>query len=244
MTVWRQGKAPSLLQWPPERRPETEERARLTLRPSAHRCAISRHSRSSASPRRFDAAAADQGSTGPLDPPSRCVGGDFRWVLRRPTVDGAPPLVHLHNLYAGGQRTTYISIFLTPEKNIRHIKRPKATLKAKCYSGGRFCVGNGELGKGYGDKLCAPAANVKVMEMHKGPRPVYGGPGLMGVNIWTQTKSHGGSRGPLDPWSASTASKRWDLWFFRSRKNNDNSICCKKDGRQLTPITNLQDKPR
>ena len=90
----------------------------------------------------------------------------------------------------------------------------------------------------------AAAAGVRVMEMHKGPRPVYGGPGLMGVNIWTQTKSHGGSRGPLDPWSASTASKRWDLWFFRSRKNNDASRRCQKDGRQLTPVTNLQDNPR
>ena len=45
--------------------------------------------------------------------------------------------------------------------------------------------------------------------MHVGPRPVKGGPGLTGVNIWAQTKSHGGSRGPVDPWSASTASKRW-----------------------------------
>ena len=57
--------------------------------------------------------------------------------------------------------------------------------------------------------------------MHKGTRPVYGGPGLMGVNIRPLTNPHGGSRGPVDPWSASTASKRWDLWFFRSRKNND-----------------------
>ena len=44
--------------------------------------------------------------------------------------------------------------------------------------------------------------------MHKGPRPVYGGPGLMGVNIRPLTNPHGGSRGPVDPWSASTASKR------------------------------------
>ena len=94
----------------------------LALRPSAHRCAISRHSRSSASPRRFDAAAADQGSAGPLDPPCRCVGGDFRRVLRRPTVDGAPPNLHLHDLYAGGcragppltgRRTTCISMAVT-----------------------------------------------------------------------------------------------------------------------------------
>ena len=92
----------------------------LALRPSAHRCAISRHSRSSASPRRFDAAAADQGSAGPLDPPQDCLAGPFFYQHpRRPTVDGAAPLVHLHDFYvcgirAGppltGRRTTCISI--------------------------------------------------------------------------------------------------------------------------------------
>ena len=54
------------------------------------------------------------------------------------------------------------------------------------------------------------------MEMHQGRRPVYGGAPRTGVNIWTQTKSHGGSRGPADPWSAAAASKRRDLWFFQS----------------------------
>ena len=53
---------------------------------------------------------------------------------RRPTVDGAPPLVHLHNLNAGGcragppltgRRTTCISITLTP----RH-PAPPLTLRA------------------------------------------------------------------------------------------------------------------
>ncbi len=67
----------------------------------------------------------------------------------------------------------------------------------------------------------APDAVVKVMEMQVGPRPVYGGPGRTGVKTRPLTHPHGGSRGPVDPWSASTASKRWDLWFFRSRKNND-----------------------
>ena len=76
---------------------------------------------------------------------------------RRPTLDGPAHSVHLHNLYAGGQRTTYISIFFTPGKNIRHIKRPKATLKAKCCSGGRFCFENRRLGKEYGDAQRAPA---------------------------------------------------------------------------------------
>ena len=31
--------------------------------------------------------------------------------------------------------------------------------------------------------------------------------------------------------------------FFRSRKNNDNSICCEKEGRKANQATNLQDKP-
>ena len=97
--------------------------------------------------------------------------------------------------------------------------------------------------KGYGDALRAPATDVKGMEMHVGPRPVMGGPGRTGVNIWVQTKSHGGSRGPADPWSASTASKRWDLWFFRSRKNNDNTICCKIDSRRAKP-KNQATRPR
>ena len=74
----------------------------LALRPSAHRCAISRHSRSSASPRRFDAAAADQGSAGPLDPPQDCLACYFRRVPRRPTLDGPAYEVGLHDLYAGG----------------------------------------------------------------------------------------------------------------------------------------------
>ena len=68
-----------------------------------------------------------------------------------------------------------------------------------------------------------PDADVKVMEMQVGPRPVYGGPGRMGVKTRPLTKPHGGSRGPVDPWSAAAASKRRDLWFFRSRKNNDMS---------------------
>ena len=52
--------------------------------------------------RRFDAAAADQGSTGPLDPPCRCVGEDFRPLPRQPTLDGPALEVLLHCLHAGG----------------------------------------------------------------------------------------------------------------------------------------------
>ena len=88
------------------------------------------------------------------------------------------------------------------------------------------------------------AAGVKNVEMHVGPRPVKGGPGLMGVNIRPLTKPHGGSRGPVDPWSAAAASKRRDLWFFRSRKNDDNSRSCQKEGRKVILATNLQDKLR
>jgi len=47
------------------------------------------------------------------------------------------------------------------------------------------------------------------METHLVRRPVYGGPGRTGVNIRPLTNPHGGTRGPVDPWSASTASKRW-----------------------------------
>ena len=59
--------------------------------------------------RRFDAAAADQGSTGPLDPPCRCVGGDFRPLPRRPTLDGPAPEVLLHCLYAGDRETPHLA---------------------------------------------------------------------------------------------------------------------------------------
>ena len=121
------------------------------------------------------------------------------------------------------------------------------------YKGKRDLLINGRHRKNYGDApwaaarqgwADAPAADVKVMEMHRWPRPVKGGPGLMGVNIWVQTKSHGGSRGPADPWSASTASKRWDLWFFRSRKNNDNSRRCQKEGHKAILASKLQGNPR
>ena len=157
-------------------------------------------------------------------------------------------------------------------------------MKSATKGKGRCTSLPGHRCKGYGEELraaprqgwgAAPAAGVKVMEMHQGPRPVKGGPGRMGVNIWAQTKSHGGSRGPLDPWSASTASKRWGealerlcreiaqrcadgrsasepvplfpaavqaaiakglglcLTSTRSRKNNDMSRRCKKEGRQV-----------
>ena len=182
---------------------------------------------------------------GPQDPwtPRKIAlrGHPCRLLPRRPTVDGPAHDVHLHS--------PYIAVFMQRCGSI-YVLGGSLTLRYR--DKGNLLI-NGRHRKDYRDAPCAAprlrwgaaaTTSVKAMEMHQGPRPVYGGPGLMGVNIWTQTKSHGGSRGPLDPWSASTASKRWDLWFFRSRKNNDNSICCKKDGRQLTPITNLQDKPR
>ena len=85
--------------------------------------------------------------------------------------------------------------------------------------------------KGHGDARRAPARQ-----------------GWAGAD-WAHKDSHttsscGGSRGPADPWSAAAASKRRDLWFFRSRKNNDNSICWQKDGRRANPATNLQDHAR
>ena len=64
----RPDKVSHMSQCPPFRRTTTEERARSTLRPSAHRYAISRHSRSSASPTVSNAAPADQGSRTPGPP--------------------------------------------------------------------------------------------------------------------------------------------------------------------------------
>ena len=54
------------------------------------------------------------------------------------------------------------------------------------------------------------------MEMHAVRRPVKGGPARTGVKTRPLTNPHGGSRGPVDPWSAAAASKRRDLWFFQS----------------------------
>ena len=62
--------------------------------------------------------------------------------------------------------------------------------------------------KGYGEELraaprqgwgAAPAAGVKVMEMHVVPRPVYGGPGRHPSKIAANATTRGvqGSRGPL-----------------------------------------------
>ena len=95
----------------------------------------------------------------------------------------------------------------------------------------------------HGDAPRQKDTGVKVMEMHQGRRPVYGGAPRTGADIQTETKSHGGSRGPLDPWSASTVSKRWDLWFFRSRKNNDATRRWQKEGRQVKKASKLQDHP-
>ena len=72
----------------------------------------------------------------------------------------------------------------------------------------------------------AGCRGVRAMETHVVRRPVKGGPARMLLKKRRATIPCGGSRGPVDPWSAAAASKRRDLWFFRSRKNNDNSICC------------------
>ena len=77
---------------------------------------------------------------------------------------------------------------------------------------------NGRHRKDYGDAPWAP------------PRLRWGG--AAGAHRdGRATIPCGGSRGPVDPWSASTASKRWDLWFFRSRKNNVESRRCLKRNR-------------
>ena len=76
---------------------------------------------------------------------------------RRPTVDGAPPLVHLHDLYAGGcragppltgRRTTCVSITLTfaalyTLRATPHPAPPAALPKlASGLSGGGYSAGN------------------------------------------------------------------------------------------------------
>ena len=96
--------------------------------------------------------------------------------------------------------------------------RPARPIKKFCSVGG--AAGCGVTGGVRG------SANVKAMEMHAVRRPVKGGPARMLLKKRRATIPCGGSRGPADPWSAAAASKRRDLWFFRSRKNNDNSICC------------------
>ena len=106
MTVWRKGKAPALLHWPPERRPETEERARLR---SARRRIAARFRGIAAQAPRPTVSMRWTPTRGPRDPwTPRTVslrGHLFAPYLRRPTLDGPAPLVVLHDLYAGGHRT-------------------------------------------------------------------------------------------------------------------------------------------
>ena len=147
---------------------------------------------------------------------------------RRPILDGPAHSVHLHS--------PYIVVFMQ-RCGMIYVLGGSLTLR---YKGKGNLLIDGRHRKDYGG---APATSVKAMEMHQGPRPVKGGPGLMGVKTRPLTKPHGGSRGPVDPWSASTASKRWDLWFFRSRKNNDATRNCQIEGRRAIQATNLQDKP-
>ena len=45
-----------------------------------------------------------RGPQDPWTPRKITLRGDFRRVPRRPTVDGAPPDLHLHDFYAGGCR--------------------------------------------------------------------------------------------------------------------------------------------
>ena len=124
------------------------------------------------------------------------------------------------------------------------------------------------------------------METHQGPRPVYGGPGRIGLIGMAPQGNRAG--GPGVPWtpgrrpphrnggarrlSGYAAKSRSDaptggalsepvplfpaavqaaiakglgpcLSSTRSRKNNDESRCCAKDGRKANLATNLQDKP-
>ena len=156
---------------------------------------------------------------------------------RRPTVDGPAHEVLLHR--------PYIAVFIQ-RCGMIYVLGGSLTLRYR--DKGNLLI-NGRHRKDYGDAPWAPArlrwggasaAGVREMEMHVGPRPVKGGPGRTGVNIRLLTNPHGGSRGPVDPWSAAAASKRRDLWFFRSRKNNDNSICCQKESRKVIPASKLQ----
>ncbi len=88
---------------------------------------------------------------------------------------------------------------------------------------------NGRHRKDYGDAPCAP------------PRLRWGG--AAGAHRdGRATIPCGGSRGPLDPWSASTASKRWDLWFFRSRKNDITTRCCQSPDDQVLASTKRKGK--
>ncbi len=101
MTVWRKGKAPSLLHWPPGRRPETEERARLR---SARRRIAARFRGIAAQAPRPAVSMRRPPTRGPLDP----------WTPRKIALRGyfftciraGPPLT--------GRRTRCISMALTP----------------------------------------------------------------------------------------------------------------------------------
>ncbi len=97
---------------------------------------------------------------------------------------------------------------------------------------GKFLINGGLCGV----ELCPALWPVRTdMETHVVRRPVYGGPARMLLKKRRATIPCGGSRGPADPWSAAAASKRRDLWFFRSRKNNDVTICWQRDGRKAKP---------
>ena len=98
MTVWRKGKAPSLLHWPPGRRPETEERARLR---SARRRIAARFRGIAAQAPRPAVSMRRPPTRGPRDPwTPRTVslrGHLCEPLPRRPTLDGPAHKVHLHD---------------------------------------------------------------------------------------------------------------------------------------------------
>ena len=83
-------------------------------------------------------------------------------------------------------------------------------------------TGNGRPRQVGGNRLCIAS---RPWQRHLQPRPVYGGPRRQDAKIWPLPISHGGSRGPSDPWSAAAASKRRALWFFRARKNDATLKC-------------------
>ena len=144
-------------------------------------------------------------------------------VLHKNPVTGKGPIKRTQRRGAGGCGIS---------RSVSGAGRPARPIKKKTAFAARRGAGfPGHQRKGHGDADRAPARQ-----------------GWAGAD-WAHkdghaTKSCGGSRGPVDPWSAAAASKRRDLWFFRSRKNNDKSRSCQKDGHKANPATNQQGHAR
>ena len=85
---------------------------------------------------------------------------------RRPILDGPAHSVHLHS--------PYIVVFMQ-RCGMIYVLGGSLTLR---YKGKGNLLIDGRHRKDYGG---APATSVKAMEMHQGPRPVYGGPGRIGL---------------------------------------------------------------